>query len=114
MPELEIAIARPRRWDEPFGAMTERDVDALLRVEPFRSIDTAAFPASLPLREILLGDTRIGRYQAGDLIVREGDYGHSAFLILAGSVRVVLDRLDPKLLGRDETPRRGWRDAIAQ
>jgi Fe-S-cluster-containing dehydrogenase component/CRP-like cAMP-binding protein len=114
MSELEIAIPRPRRWDEPFGEMSERDVDALLGIEPFRSIDASAFPASLPLRGILLGDTRIARYQAGDLIVREGDYGHSAFLVLAGSVRVVLERLDPKLLGRDEPPRRSWRQAIAQ
>ena len=29
MPELEIAIPRPQRWDEPFGDMTERDVDQL-------------------------------------------------------------------------------------
>ena len=83
-------------------------------IEPFRSIDASAFPPSLPLRGILLGDTRIGRYQAGDMIVREGDYGHSAFLVLAGTVRVVLERLDPKLLGRDEPPRRSWRQAIAQ
>jgi Fe-S-cluster-containing dehydrogenase component/CRP-like cAMP-binding protein len=111
---LEIAIPRPRRWDEPFGQMTDVDVDALLRIEPFRSIDASAFPSSLPLRGILLGDVRIGRYQAGDLIVREGDYGHSAFLVLAGKVRVVLERLDPTLLGRDEPARRTWRQAIAQ
>jgi Fe-S-cluster-containing dehydrogenase component/CRP-like cAMP-binding protein len=114
MPELEIAIPRPRRWDEPFGAMSEQDVAALLRLEPFCRIDADAFPPSLPLRGILLGDTRIGRYQSGDLVVREGDYGHSAFLVLAGSVRVVLERLDAKLLGRDEPPRRTWRQAIAQ
>jgi Fe-S-cluster-containing dehydrogenase component/CRP-like cAMP-binding protein len=111
---LEIAIQRPQRWDEPFGEMTDRDVDALLRIEPFRSIDADSFPASLSLRGILLGDTRIVRYQAGDVIVREGDYGHSAFLVLAGTVRVALERLDPKLLGRDEPPRRTWRQAIAQ
>jgi Fe-S-cluster-containing dehydrogenase component/CRP-like cAMP-binding protein len=114
MPELEIAIPRPRRWDEPFGEMSEGDVDALMRIEPFRSIDAGAFPPSLPLRGILLGDTRIGRYQAGDLIVREGDYGHSAFLVLAGTVRVVLERLDAKLLGREAPPRRSWKQAVAQ
>src|SRR5262245_9823094 len=81
MSEFEIAIQRPQRWDEPFGEMTDRDVDALLRIEPFHSIDVDAFPASLPLRGILLGDTRIVRYQAGDVVVREGDYGNSAFLI---------------------------------
>lgn len=115
MPDVEIAIPRPRRWDVPFGErMTEADVDRLLAIEPFRGIDAAAFPPSLPLRGILRGDTRIVRYEAGDLIVREGDYGHSAFLVLAGNVRVVLERLSPQLLGRSEPPRRGWRQAVAQ
>jgi len=114
MPELEIAVARPQRWNEPFGGMTDADVDALLRIEPFRSIDPGAFPPALPLRGILLGDTRISQYESGDVIVREGDYGNSAFMILRGSVRVVLDRLDPKLLGRDDRPRRSWLRSIAQ
>jgi Fe-S-cluster-containing dehydrogenase component/CRP-like cAMP-binding protein len=94
--------------------MTDADVDALMRIEPFRSIDANVFPVSLPLRGILLGDSRIARYQAGDLVVREGDYGNSAFLVLAGTVRVALERLDAKLLGRDDSPRRTWRQAIAQ
>ncbi len=115
MPELEIAIARPKRWDVPFDdGMSEADVDRLLAIEPFRGIDAAAFPPSLPLRGILRGDARIAQFEPGDLIVREGDYGHSAFLILAGTVRVVLARLDPQLLGRSEPPRRSWWDACAQ
>jgi Fe-S-cluster-containing dehydrogenase component/CRP-like cAMP-binding protein len=114
MPELEIAISRPQRWDVPFGQMTESDVDRLLRVEPFRNIDPSAFPSNLSLRGVLLGDTRLVHYSAGDIIVREGDYGNSAFLVLSGSVRVVLDRLDPELLGRDKPRRRGWLRAIAQ
>jgi Fe-S-cluster-containing dehydrogenase component/CRP-like cAMP-binding protein len=115
MPELEIAIPRPQRWDVPFGErMTEADVDRLLAVEPFRRIDSAAFPPSLPLRGILRGDTRIVHFESGDLIVREGDYGHSAFLILSGAVRIAVERLDAKLLGRGEPPRRSWRQAIAQ
>jgi Fe-S-cluster-containing dehydrogenase component/CRP-like cAMP-binding protein len=94
--------------------MTESDVDRLVAIEPFRSIDASAFPPTVPLRGILMGDTRIGHYQAGDVVVREGDYGNSAFLILAGSVRVMLERLDPTLLGREPAPRRGWMQAIAQ
>src|SRR4051812_23604589 len=114
MPELEIAIPRPQRWDVPFGLMTATDVDRLLAIEPFRGIDASAFPPTVPLRGILMGDTRIGHYQAGDVVVREGDYGNSAFLVLSGSVRVMLDRLDPALLGRTNAPRRGWLQAIAQ
>jgi Fe-S-cluster-containing dehydrogenase component/CRP-like cAMP-binding protein len=114
MPELEIAIPRPQRWDVPLGEMAERDVDRLLTIEPFRSIDASAFPPSLPLRGILLGDSRLVRYEVGDIVVREGDYGHSAFMVLAGTVRVVLGRLNPELLGRAAPPRRGWVRAIAQ
>jgi Fe-S-cluster-containing dehydrogenase component/CRP-like cAMP-binding protein len=114
MPELEIAIPRPQRWDVPFGRMTDSDIDRLLAIEPFRSIDVSAFPPTVPLRGILMGDARIGHYQAGDVVVREGDYGNSAFLVLAGSVRVMLERLDPTLLGREGPPRRGWIQAIAQ
>jgi Fe-S-cluster-containing dehydrogenase component/CRP-like cAMP-binding protein len=114
MTELEIAITRPQRWDVPFGRMKEHDVDWLLAIEPFRGIDATAFPPTLPLRGILMGDTRIGHYQAGDIVVREGDYGNSAFLVLSGSVRVILERLDPMLLGRNDPPRRGWLPAIAQ
>jgi hypothetical protein len=44
MPEPEIAISRPQRWDEPFGQMTDREVDHLLRIAPFREIDASAFP----------------------------------------------------------------------
>jgi hypothetical protein len=109
MSEFEIAIPRPRRWDEPFGEMTEADVAALLRIEPFRSMDASAFPPALPLDGILRNDTRICRYQAGDLVVREGDYGNSAFIVLAGTVRVAMERLDAQLLGRSEPARRTWR-----
>src|SRR3954471_1237899 len=114
MPELEIAIPRPQRWDVPFGPMTEADIDRLLAIEPFHSIDASAFPPTVPLSGILMGDTRIGHYQAGDVVVREGDYGNSAFLVLSGSARVLLERLDPTLLGREAAPRRGWWQAIAQ
>src|SRR3990170_5504101 len=109
MAEMEITVARPKRWDVPFGQeMTDADVDRLLRIEPFRSIDPTAFPPTLPLLGILRNDTRIVRFEEGDLIVREGDYGHSAFLILAGTVRVALAPLDPELLGRGRPPRRSW------
>jgi Fe-S-cluster-containing dehydrogenase component/CRP-like cAMP-binding protein len=114
MGALEIEIPRPQRWDVSFGQMTEEDVDRLLTIEPFAAIDPSAFPPTLPLRGILKGDARIKHYRAGDVVVREGDYGNSAFLVLSGCVRVVLERLDPTLLGRDERPRRGWLKAIAQ
>jgi Fe-S-cluster-containing dehydrogenase component/CRP-like cAMP-binding protein len=106
---MEVALQRPQRWDEPFGEpLQEAEVDRLLAIEPFRGIDPAAFPPSLSLREILRNDARVERFAAGDIIVREGDYGSSAFLILDGRVRVVLAGLGPEALGRAAPQRLGW------
>ncbi|NOZ41105.1 MAG: cyclic nucleotide-binding domain-containing protein [Planctomycetes bacterium] len=97
----EITVTRPQRWDVPFGdAMRDADVDELLKIEPFASMDAERFPAAIPLRGILKNDTRVSSYQDGDIVVREGDYGSSAFLILSGTVSVVLEGLDPEALGR--------------
>ena len=55
------------------------------------------------LEGILRNDCRIQRCEPGEIVVREGDYGNSAFLVLAGSVRVVVDSLSPQQLGRTPT-----------
>lgn len=112
---MEVAVSRPERWDVPFGEpLRDEAVDRLLSIEPFASIDAASFPASLPLREILRNDARLQHYAPGDIIVREGDYGSSAFLILTGRVRVVLAGLAPEALGRKEQKRVGWLTAMVQ
>jgi Fe-S-cluster-containing dehydrogenase component/CRP-like cAMP-binding protein len=106
---MEVAALRPQRWDTPYGdPLRDEEVDRLLAIEPFRDIDPARFPATLPLREIMRNDARLLRFTAGDVIVREGDYGHSAFLILSGRVRVVLAGLSPEALGREEPTKLGW------
>ena len=108
MPQKEVAVMRPQRWDVPYGdAMRDEDVDELLKIEPFRSIDPERFPTAVPLRGILKNDARVNLYQHGDIIVREGDYGSSAFLILQGDVSVVLEGLDPEALGRQPPEKRG-------
>jgi len=113
MPLLEIAVERPQRWDEPFGsAMRGEDVDRLVELPPFSEMDPTAFPASLPLRGILQNDTRINHYQDGDIIVREGDYGNSAFLVLRGQVKIVLGGLDPAVLGRATPKKQGLVESL--
>jgi hypothetical protein len=37
------------------------------------------FPKRTPLREILRNDTRILKLRKGEIIMRQGDYGTSAF-----------------------------------
>ncbi|HYC23013.1 MAG TPA: cyclic nucleotide-binding domain-containing protein [Candidatus Bathyarchaeia archaeon] len=108
-------IERPQRWAIPFDPeMSEKDVDAVLGFEPFCRIDPEAFSASVPLRGVLRNDCAIRHYSAGDLIVRAGDYGNSAFFILGGAVRVMVDPLDERLLGRGKTRHRSFRHALAR
>jgi CRP-like cAMP-binding protein/Fe-S-cluster-containing dehydrogenase component len=108
-------ISRPQRWDIPFGEqMSEADVDRLLTIAPFSTVDPARFPASIPFRGILLNDARIRSFAAGDIIVREGDYGNSAFFVLSGSVRVALDSLPAEILGRRESQKKSFFESLSQ
>ena len=95
---------RPSRWDSPFGdQMSPEDVDRLLQMEPFCQMDAAKFPSTCSLHDILLNDSRVVPFDDGGIVIREGDYGSSAFLILDGAVRVVLDSLPSRELGRAAT-----------
>jgi Fe-S-cluster-containing dehydrogenase component/CRP-like cAMP-binding protein len=109
-------MARPQRWDAPFGQdMTDDDVEELLRQYPISLIDKDKFPDHTPLEGILRNDTRIIRYQAGDIVVRSGDYGNSAFLVLDGTLRVVIaPELPRDLLGRQDVARKGFFEALTQ
>ena len=115
MAELLTRISRPQRWDVPFGrSMSEQDVYHLLTIPPFSTIDGDRFPSAIPLHGVLLNDTRIRKFDKGDIIVREGDYGNSAFFILNGAVRVVLDPLPYELLGRRKPQKKSFFGALAQ
>ncbi len=94
--------------------MTDADVNWLRTRSPFAAMREATFTSAMPLQGILRNDCRIRRCQSGEIVVREGDYGNSAFLVLSGSVRVSLDHLPPEHLGRKPPPRMRWRDAVAQ
>ncbi len=101
-------INPPQRWDNPFGPdMTDANVERLLSVPEITAIDCGKFPVDVPLKGILKNDTRIVAYKPGDIIIREGDYGNSAFLVLKGDLRVVLSPgLPDYLLGRKENFRK--------
>lgn len=112
MPEL---LKRPQRWEAPFGdSMTDAVAADLLRRAPFAAMEAARFPPSLPLEGILRNDTRVVTYHDGEMIIREGDYGSSAFLILEGRVDVVLRNLPQQLLGQKSPPQQSWLDALAR
>jgi len=116
MPPTPAIVERPQRWDAAFDPnMTDADVDRLLAVAPFSQMSPDKFPRRTPLREILRHDTSIRRYRQGEIIVRQGDYGSSAFLILSGATRVVLKPdLPPSLLGRQAPGKKGFFRTLAQ
>ncbi len=115
MPE-DVLIQRPQRWDNPFSTdMTDSELEKVLGLELFRNMDPAKFPASTPLADIIRNDTRIRRFRDGDIVVRVGDYGNSAFIVIEGSVRVVLPPgLPERLLGRVTSRKKGWFEALSQ
>ncbi|MGV3484169.1 MAG: 4Fe-4S dicluster domain-containing protein [Planctomycetaceae bacterium] len=108
-------VRRPQRWDNPLDAsMSDADVAWLRSRQPFSSLDPAVFPKSTPLDGILRHDCRLLRCEPGEIVVREGDYGNSAFLLLAGSVRVLVSPLAPEYLGREREDKLSWAAAVRQ
>jgi len=110
---------RPQRWDKPFSdTMTDEVVDRLLMTEPFNRVDESRFRSSLSLRDILKNDTRLIPCQPGDIIVRKGDWGSSAFFILDGNMRVEVEPPESSLpastLGRRDVSRKSFFEALSQ
>ncbi|MGH8670438.1 MAG: 4Fe-4S dicluster domain-containing protein, partial [Burkholderiales bacterium] len=69
-----------------------------------------------PLAGILKNDARIVRYKEGDIVIRKGDYGNTAFLVISGMLRVVVSPdLPEELLGRMAVSRRqGFIEAFSR
>ncbi len=95
--------------------MRFKDVEKVLEISPFSNIDASRFPASKPLEKLITDDARMHTYMPGDIIIRRGDYGTSAFFIIRGTVRVMLSHeLDEQAMGRKATKRKSWSQALSQ
>lgn len=116
MPAFPTTLDRPQRWDAAFDPeMTDAAVDRLLALAPFSRMNPENFPKRASLRDILKHDTRIRTFKRGEIIVREGDYGTSAFMVMTGHVRVVLGPdLPPSVLGRRVSKRKSLFRVMAQ
>jgi Fe-S-cluster-containing dehydrogenase component/CRP-like cAMP-binding protein len=116
MPAAPTTLDRPQRWDAAFDPeMTDAAVDRLLTIAPFSRMKAENFPKRASLRDVLKNDTRIKTFKRGEIIVREGDYGTSAFLVMSGSLRVVLGpELPPSVLGRRVSKKKSFFKVIAQ
>ena len=100
-------IPRPSRWSVPFSSvMSDHDVERLLSTDPFAKIDRDRFRKPLTLPAILKNDARIVRYRPGEVIIEEGQWGNTAFLLLTGTVRVVVNRNSGSRVSSDSKPRR--------
>jgi len=95
--------------------MTADDLLRLKRDPVVAAIDEAAFPKTIPLDGILANDARILHFKKGEIVVREGDYGNSAFLVLSGKCQVVINPpLTAKQIGREAERPESLGRAIAQ
>lgn len=98
--------------------MTDDIVDSILQSPPFSQIDPSGFKRTLPFRDILMNDARIVGFDEGDIIVRRGDWGNSAFYVLSGNVCVELERgessLPQEILGRRTTKMKTFWESFTQ
>lgn len=117
LPAFE-SIQRPERWSVPFSAeMSDVDVDRILSLEPFRNLNASSFGGKLSLRGILKNDARLVKFQPGDIVVRQGDWGNSAFFVASGKLRADLgsgDDLPSEVLGRDKPKKKNVFQVLAQ
>lgn len=116
-----IQIKRPERWAIPFSdEMADEDVDRLLRLPLFAGnmIDPDRFSQRRSLAGILKNDARLLNCEEGEIIVREGEWGNSAFFLLSGTVRVVVQRgknsLPAEILGRANVRRKSFLEIVKQ
>ncbi|HZV33678.1 MAG TPA: cyclic nucleotide-binding domain-containing protein [Verrucomicrobiae bacterium] len=115
MPASSPILDRPQRWDAAFDPeMKPETVARILQLEPFRDMKPENFPKRISLSDILMHDVRVRRFRNGEIVVREGDYGTSAFMIISGTVRVVLGSLPASVLGRREPTRKNIFKVLAQ
>jgi len=92
-----------------------RDVDRVLQTPLLEQVDERVFPPTQSLRSLIAREARIVNFQPGDIIVRDGDYGSSVFIVLAGTVRVLLDRAGNRQITASRKPdRRSLYSALAQ
>lgn len=116
-----VHINRPDRWGVPFSdEMTDADVRRLLSLPLFShdQIDPDRFSNRIPLAGILKNDARVRQCTRGEIIIREGDWGNSAFFLLAGSIRIEIERgrhaFPAELLGRSPVRRKSLLKVLSQ
>ncbi|MBL4690902.1 MAG: cyclic nucleotide-binding domain-containing protein, partial [Rhodospirillales bacterium] len=109
-------VQRPERWDKPFDPeMSEARVDRILAMAPFDTMDPSSFPRSAPLRDIVRNDIRFRTFNDAEIIIRKGDFGTSAYLLISGNALVVLPPgLSEATLGRSKFQKKTFFQGLLQ
>ncbi len=86
-PPAKIGMEQ-HRWKTPFGPtpISPAAVSRIVSSPIFDGIEPEDFPDDLPFTEIIARDGRIIRFDQGDQIFSERDYGDSMFIVLRGHV----------------------------
>lgn len=121
METVHLVTDKAARWDHSFDPELSEDenkakqhVGRLLQIAPFKDI-TEKKLKRVPLAGILQHDTRIRRFRKGEIVMRVGDYSNSAFFILSGELRVVLNPpLPHSVIGRARPRRKGVIESLLQ
>jgi hypothetical protein len=79
-------IEKEKWWDPN---MSSQEVDKILSLDLFKDIDSS-------LSANIYKHTRLLNYLEGEVIIRAGDFGNSAFLIVAGNVGIILPTTVPQ------------------
>ena len=117
MEKSTLRVSRPRRWDQPFGE--ELLPETLVNWALTDSVLTLALSDYLQgntsIEEILRNDARKVDIDAGEILIRKGDYGGSVFLCMSGKLRVLLDPAGEQTLDtREKLNKKSWFEAISQ
>lgn len=111
------AIRRIKPDEVPFSEMPDELVERLAALPVFADL-APSFRESKRFRKILKTHSRRIESEDGGIIIREGDWGNTAFFILSGSVAVEIEPpragLPDALLGRRQQQRKNLWQALAQ
>ena len=111
MTEKATQIKRPKKWDHAFSnTMNEDQLSRILDKEPFLSMikgqpgqedERKSERTKKRITELLLNESRLLDFETDEIVVRQGDYGATAYFIVEGEVQVLFN-VDDKLLGRSD------------